>query len=307
MLHIDQAVLDQVSSELQAYVYLLVDPGSGVPFYVGRGHGLRHAVHVAEALVPFEEDAGERSRKLTRIDEILAAGREPEVWILRYGLRPGEYTAVEAAAIDLLMSFPILSNGTVRPTLPLAFAEQITNARREQARGHGVTLLQSLIDEFAAPPLTTMKPLLLITLNGLEEIPAGQSIAGGRVRYSAGFKPEWLTSAVRRQSFAEIGESVSAWWRLKPDEVAAWGIEYVVAVHRGVTRALFRIVPDSWEFDTSGRNKNGDPIRYTAFQVDVVESGSLFEEIVGAYGRRVPALPPGAQNAIGYWPRRAKR
>lgn len=74
-----------------------------------------------------------------------------------------------------------------------------------------------------------------------------------------------------------------------PEEVAACGIDHVVAVHRGVTRALFRIVPDSWEFDTSYRNKNGDPIRYIAFQVDVVESGSLFDEIVGPYGHRAPA------------------
>jgi hypothetical protein len=49
---IPQAVLDQVSSELQAYVYILVDPASGIPFYAGKGHGLRHADHVAEALVP---------------------------------------------------------------------------------------------------------------------------------------------------------------------------------------------------------------------------------------------------------------
>jgi hypothetical protein len=35
---IPQAVQDQVSSELQAYVYMLVDPESGIPFYVGKGH-----------------------------------------------------------------------------------------------------------------------------------------------------------------------------------------------------------------------------------------------------------------------------
>lgn len=37
---IDPRVLRQVSDELQAYVYMLVDPDSGIPFYVGKGHGL---------------------------------------------------------------------------------------------------------------------------------------------------------------------------------------------------------------------------------------------------------------------------
>ena len=52
MAAVDQAVLEQLSSELQAYVYMLVDPETGVPFYVGKGHGLRHTAHVSEALLP---------------------------------------------------------------------------------------------------------------------------------------------------------------------------------------------------------------------------------------------------------------
>lgn len=104
---IPQAVQDQVSSELQAYVYMLVDPESGIPFYVGKGHGLRHAAHLAKALVPIDDAVEERSRKLAKIDEILDKGLDPEVWILRHGLKSAEYTAVEAASIDLLMSFPL--------------------------------------------------------------------------------------------------------------------------------------------------------------------------------------------------------
>lgn len=73
----EHAVLQQVSNELQAYVYMLVDPESEVPFYVGKGHGLRHADHLAEALVPAEEGAEEASRKVTTIKEILANGRSP--------------------------------------------------------------------------------------------------------------------------------------------------------------------------------------------------------------------------------------
>lgn len=231
-------MLRQVSDELQAYVYMLVDPDSGVPFYVGKGHGLRHAAHLAEALDSVEETSGERKGKVAKIEEVLARGSEPEVWILRYGLKSAEYTAVEAAAIDLLMSFPVHSRAQGGARVPLGCQGQLTNARREDARGHGVMLLQALIDDYAAPPLTTPVPLLLITLNGWADIPDGEMIAGGRMRYWAGWKREWLVSSVREKAFDEIGESVSAWWSVNPDVVADRGIEYVAAVHRGVTRAL---------------------------------------------------------------------
>lgn len=291
-----------MSSELQAYVYMLVEPESGVPFYMGKGHGLRHADHVAQALVPVDEADEERSRKLAKIDEILARGLEPEVWILRYGLKSAEYTAVEAASIDLLMSFPLrpLREGEVR--LPGGCQEQLTNARRENAHGHGVMLLQTLIDEYAAPELTTSHPLLLITLNGWQEFPDGEVIAGGRVRYFAGWKPEWLVSSVRRKAYDEIGEYVSAWWRVDPYVVDYGGIEHVAAVHRSVTRALFRIEPGSWETKGFGFDKNGREIRRAAFWFQATESGPLFDEVVGPHGHRVPPRARGAQNSISYWP-----
>ena len=301
-MEIPQAVLDQVSGELQAYVYMLVDPESGIPFYVGKGHGLRHAHHVAEALIPVGEADGERSLKLAKIDEILAKGLDPEVWILRYGLKPAEYTAVEAASIDLLLSFPLRPREEGEARLPLGCREQLTNARRENAHGHGVMLLQTLIDEYAAPDLTTSVPLLLITLNGWQEFPDGEVIAGGRVRHFAGWKPEWLVSSVRRKAYKEIGECVSAWWRVDPDVVDDGGIEHAVAVHRGVTRALFRIEPESWETDVFGLDKNGRELRRAAFWFQAIESGPMFDEVVGLHGRRVLPRAQGAQNSISYWP-----
>ncbi len=70
---------------------------------------------------------------------------------------------MEGAAIDLLMSFPIVpaSTGAHRP---LERPAELTNARRESSRGHGIVLLDRLIDDFAAPVLTAEVPLLLITL-----------------------------------------------------------------------------------------------------------------------------------------------
>ena len=60
---VDPAVLKQVSDELQLYVYMLVDPRNGIPFYVGKGQGIRAHAHLAEAMIEIDEDDEERSRK----------------------------------------------------------------------------------------------------------------------------------------------------------------------------------------------------------------------------------------------------
>jgi hypothetical protein len=178
-----------------------------------------------------------------------------------YRLKTAEYTAVEAASIDLLISFPLRPLGEGKVRFPLGCRGQLTNARREDAHGHGVTLLQTLIDEVAAPKLTTTHPLLLITLNGWH--PDREVIAGGRVRYFAGWKPEWLASSVRSKAYDEIGECVSAWWGVDPRVVdrGCGGIEHVAAVHCGVTRALFRIEPGSWETKVFGCGSFGVRVR----------------------------------------------
>ena len=140
---IDDAVLDQVAAELDLYVYLLVDPRTGVPFYVGKGRGLRYAAHGLEASEIDGESADEQSRKLAKIDELRSQGLEHEVWILRYGLSSSEYTAVEAAAIDLLMSFPVSpvrQDESRIPRQPRAAHQQATRggarARCEAPRVH---------------------------------------------------------------------------------------------------------------------------------------------------------------------------
>lgn len=161
--------------------------------------------------------------------------------------------------------------------------------------------MQALIDDYAAPPLTTPVPLLLITLNGWADIPDGEVIAGGRTRYWAGWKREWLVSSVREKAFDEIGESASAWWGVNPDVVAHRGIEHVVAVHRDVTRALFRVEPGSWETVTTDRmDKKGKPIKKSAFWFQTIDAGTLFGDVVGPHGHRIPARARGAQNSIYY-------
>lgn len=298
-----EAVLQQVSSELGLYVYMLVDPRNGLPFYVGKGQGLRFSSHGYEADAasgdaPEENDA-ETNEKIERIREIRASGLEHEFWILRHGMTSkSEYTAVEAAAIDLLHSFP-LEVRSERARVPESFMDQLTNARRESSKGHGIMLLEDLIDEKAAPDLTlTEVPMLLITLKGWTDKP--ERIPGGETRDGYGYKREWLTSSVREQHFEEIGRSVCAWWRIDAAKVERNNIEYAVAVHRGVTRAVFRILPGTWKKQGGRRGFQFEPV--TRGDVTLPDGRDLYDEVVGAYGHRTPEKQQGEMAALRYWP-----
>jgi hypothetical protein len=134
------------------------------------------------------------SAKVARIQDIRSAGLEHEIWIVRYGLTLAEYTAVEAAVIDVLASFPITPARRRSRYRPLERRDELTNRRREDAHGKGVILLDRLVDEFAAPPLTTTQPLLLITLRPWEDLieaiagnlATGSSVSGSIRNYATG-------------------------------------------------------------------------------------------------------------------------
>lgn len=297
-------VLQQVADELGMYVYMLVDPRNGLPFYVGKGQGLRFTDHGFEADAASENEA-EKNEKIKKINEIRASGSDYEFWILRYDMTTQEeYTAVEAAAIDLLHSFPlgVWPEGT---HVPESFMDQLTNARREASRGHGITLLGDLIAEKEAPVLTlTEVPMLLFTLHQWEDKP--EDIPGGKRRDGNGYKSEWLRSAIREKHFEEIGRSTCAWWRVGKD--TAKEIEYAVAVHRGVTRAIFRIVPNTLVDHPEIKGRRGfqfEPI--TRGKVTLSDGRDLYDEVVGQYGHRIPDKLKGDMSQFRYWPYQNKQ
>lgn len=282
---------------------MLIDPRTRTrtrtPFYVGKGRGIRFRSHFADALAPIEEDDGDddtqtTSREDALIAEIIAAGDEPEVWILRHGMNGvSEYTAVEATVIDLLMSIPL---GRL-PLAPLGLRDNVTNARREHARGHGIGSLQSIVDEYAAADLATTEPLLLITLNGENYTPDLDHPEEKR-RAFAGYKPGWRESSVRVTVYDEIGESVRAWWAISRDTISQLGVRHVVAVHDGVTRALFELVKGSWVDGPEKYTSKGRRIANVSFGVKTVTEEPLFDEVIGAHGHRLPM--PRKQNALRY-------
>lgn len=260
---------------------------------------MRFSSHGYEADAASEDEA-EKKEKLKKIGEIRASGLEHEFWILRYGMTTkSEYTAVEAAAIDLLHSFP-LEVRTERARVPESFLDQLTNARRESSKGHGIMLLEDLVTEKAAPDLAlTEVPMLLFKLKGWKDKP--ERIPGGETRDGYGYKREWLTSSVREQHFEEIGRSTCAWWRVGKDR--AKKIDYAVAVHRGVTRAIFRIVPNTWEDHPEIEGRRGFQFKpVTRGDVTLPDGRDLYDEVVGAYGHRTSERKQSQRNAHRYWP-----
>ena len=92
----------------------------------------------------------------------------------------------------------------------------------------------------------------------------------------------------------DLYRSTRAWWKVSPRTVDRLGIKYAVPVFEGVTRALYRI--KEWEqHPESGR---------WAFKGRQIDSGDLFEAVVGPAGHRV-AFARYNQNPISYWPQRS--
>ncbi len=89
-----KAIPPKVVEYLGYYVYLYVDPFDNSVFYVGKGKGQRALAHLSDTA---------DSRKVKKIKEIRARGKEPRIEILVHGLlSEQEALRIESAAIDLL-------------------------------------------------------------------------------------------------------------------------------------------------------------------------------------------------------------
>jgi len=95
-----------VAARLGWYVYLLAEPGSDRPCFVGRGRGDRCFDHVRAARVePASTGQDRRAKKFPALDlirRIEAAEGPVRVEILRYGLSADEARLVAAAVTDAL-------------------------------------------------------------------------------------------------------------------------------------------------------------------------------------------------------------
>jgi hypothetical protein len=229
----------EVGDALASYVYIYIDPRNSQPFYVGKGRGNRLFSHL---------DDQTESEKVRRIAELRAAGLEPQIDVLRYGLSDAEAGLVEAAAIDLIG----------RP--PLA---NIVAGHHTQSFGRITS--QEVIAMLTAKPVMVREPAILITINQL---------------YRSGMSPQELYEATRgfwvvgpRRENAELALAVYQGVVREVYRIRAWHpaatLEYATRdaeANRGSRRWEFEgDIADDVRENYVGRSvgKGGqNPIRY---------------------------------------------
>lgn len=206
--------LDGVSGQLKWYVYVLLDPSSGAPLYVGKGCGPRVFAHLYEALRSnaLEQNANANEKaKVARIRSILESGSSPRHYILRHGFKSqDEAYAYEAITIDAYRLAGI----------------EVAN----QVRGHNVELGSATIARINAKYGCTH------TMDkGDFELPA--------VLYRLNpYDHNWTD--------AEIFDRIKCCWpaaRWRRDK-----IQVACAVSDHVIRAVFRVDPHGWREASTG-------------------------------------------------------
>ncbi|PWE13395.1 LEM-3-like GIY-YIG domain-containing protein [Alcaligenes faecalis] len=143
-----------VCDVLKNYVYGLVDPRDSKIFYVGKASFNNRAwMHLRE---PIND-----SRKSKRIAEIRAAGFEPEVEVLRYGLEADTVLEVEAALIDAF-GFETLTNkvrghGIERGRLSVCELEQMYGAKPIELSEYAEPVILFFISQTFSPTLDSIE------------------------------------------------------------------------------------------------------------------------------------------------------
>ena len=93
---------EKTIKHLKYYVYLLADPKTDEPFYVGKGSENRVFKHVNCAL----EDEKTSNNKYNEIKQIIKDGNQVKHVIVRHGLTEDESFKIESALIDTFKFIP---------------------------------------------------------------------------------------------------------------------------------------------------------------------------------------------------------
>lgn len=113
----NQKFTAETIDKLEHYVYRLVDPRTGLTFYIGEGHGNRVFDHAAGALKFKAKDDSNKERedsvtaKMQQIRDIHAANLEVITIIHRHGMDQKTAFEVEGALIDAYPGLTNIQNG----------------------------------------------------------------------------------------------------------------------------------------------------------------------------------------------------
>lgn len=135
-----------VCDKLESYVYVLVDPRTNRPFYIGKGTGNRVFAHVAGAL----EDPTS-SDKYEEIRSIQSTGQAVDHVIVQHGLTSKEAHKIEAALIDFANRFDMAMTNLVLG---------------HGSAGYGAMSADEIVRKHTSEPLDQIEPgAVLININ----------------------------------------------------------------------------------------------------------------------------------------------
>lgn len=112
----------EVVSQVNVYVYRLLDPRNGETFYIGKGTGNRVFAHMAGER---SADGNDLDERLKRIHEIRSYGFTVQHVIHRHGLDDGTAFEVEGALIDAYSGLTNIAGGHNNADRGAAHARQI--------------------------------------------------------------------------------------------------------------------------------------------------------------------------------------
>ena len=138
-----------VAEKLQFYVYVLADPQTKRPFYVGKGQGNRIFTHLNQA-IRSPRPSELPSDKLKKIRSIRSKGMQVKTTVVRHGLTQEEALEVEASLIDFI-GLPDLAN----------------LVSGHDTRDRGSMTIPEVVALYQAPKIKIKEPSILVLVNRL--------------------------------------------------------------------------------------------------------------------------------------------
>jgi len=227
---------------LKAYVYMLIDPNTNVPFYIGKGSGNRLFDHINLALT----DIDAVTAKYETIRRIQNAGLAVKHIIVRHGLTDAEAFHIEASMIDVIEYL-----GT-----------PLTNIKGgHNSIDKGLMTVDEIIRLYNAEPLTQLgADCVIININ--QKYPKKKLVEKDSISSEILKATEGIWTMNKRRVF---------------DKQGGQKINYVLSEYRGLIVEVFEVM----KWDTKKRGySNKDAIKYGQEKDGFVFKGKIAQESI---------------------------